>query len=1211
MFPRHLTVWLALVIMIAVAAATTGRADACRGIDLDCRVEGSLRVHFPAITDPGIPPTPVIGPVQHAWADAAASPLPGDSAVICNTLLGRPGGFQPPGNPDEVAFTTALFGYPPASQSRGYTGNIDFTTVYGGTLVNARLYALRCNPALLYPAMEACMRRGVHTPGVVHASPLTGVVNARSLFWLEGVLANDDRLWLLGASATGGGGQCDPAHDGAACIWDDATSPTSDGVWLTDGELTYTDNRGTHTVDCDTIGGILDPVDGACPQCATGRAAATSVVQTFTGDPLSPVDSGERLNHGSDPAVFAQATAVDGSWGDTDGDGIIDVDRFGRPNHHPDTGVTGNIVITRRLDPVSLGASIHLDFGPWQWEYDAAAAQDQRAYGQTTPTRGTGPGWDLFADFIATTPGVNARGDDLSAVPGAALDALICDPAQSSCTTGYAGPAHAYETHGLHRLRVLVGRSLGSSVTRAQTGVAVSKITFAVDDVYDWTETWDHEPVAQRFAWSARSSAGGSSDCRTTADANEQLGSTCNTTRFRTGWVPSIHGDGADPVIAGPALYSYERTYTDCDPWGDVVAPGDPGPTSATISDRGGVVSGGSTVRSCSYDSALYRDEPTTETQEVCDDPPNNTLNCRDEEVEVTNSVHIWDVYVCDGSVTVTHQAPLSASQHCSARGTTTEIAALFDAANPGNQAVAETTPPTVTNVITNITPNIGRNNNLLDKDCGWRRTGLSWEHRHHAYWSCHSDARTPTEWNHEWYEPSIGAVDAVTSDGTPNPTQPLGGAECRSQHTLVVQPAALTIPLRPRALPDAAVPYACALAGSPSCPDTCGTQDGVDHGYPVIRREPILARSETRPAGLDPVGCPAGTPVGDGVTTPPPPPNAAPTFWTGVRTFYIDENSVWPVAVEDQHGNPGRLPASDADNDPLTYHMGACHLDFYVDNTDGRTIKARPSAQLDYETPPNPYRCTIRVSDPDGASDSTNITIHIRDVNEASGHAPVFSPALYAFVIGEHARPNAAVGTVAATDADLLATPPVGEALTYALTRSLTDLPSNHFAINSATGAITVRTDAVLNAPTKSTYALIATVTDNGGNTAAATVHITVTPEADAVAVPTNIIFDRISYTSLLGLPRIIHYFSWDAPAGSGSRSYDLARQAIDGSGEWVIARTHGPTTATSLGHPWDIPAAGITTPWYEARIRLAGTPGAAWSAPHRCIAAPNAPGC
>ena len=97
----------------------------------------------------------------------------------------------------KAPFTTA-FTYPPASQARGYTGGIDdvqLETVYGGTLTNARIYALRCNPDVFYPAIAACITSGVHTPGVVHASPRTGVVNARLLFWIAGVLANDDQLW--------------------------------------------------------------------------------------------------------------------------------------------------------------------------------------------------------------------------------------------------------------------------------------------------------------------------------------------------------------------------------------------------------------------------------------------------------------------------------------------------------------------------------------------------------------------------------------------------------------------------------------------------------------------------------------------------------------------------------------------------------------------------------------------------------------------------------------------------------------------------------------------------------------------------------------------------------------------------------------------------------------------------------------------------------
>ena len=238
----------------------------------------------------------------------------------------------------------------------------------------------------------------------------------------------------------------------------------------------------------------------------------------------------------------------------------------------------------------------------------------------------------------------------------------------------------------------------------------------------------------------------------------------------------------------------------------------------------------------------------------MCADPndPSTCVQpqlCSYQDVPVTQNEHVLDGYSCTGRVVETHQEPLSSS-HCS--GPNTELTRAFDPTNPA--AAEDTAPPQrdVLNTVVGGLPsgiqrNLGQNNSLIGRECGWARTSLTWRHRHHAYWSCHADAQgaftDPATWNHTWYNPPDGTTNIVTSgpNGAVNPVQPGGGAECRDDHTYVpVVPALpITIPLRPRVLPDAPVSYACNRAHDPAlCPDTCGTQDGDAHGYPVIRRE-------------------------------------------------------------------------------------------------------------------------------------------------------------------------------------------------------------------------------------------------------------------------------------------------------------------------------------------------------------------------------------
>ena len=204
----------------------------------------------------------------------------------------------------------------------------------------------------------------------------------------------------------------------------------------------------------------------------------------------------------------------------------------------PDQHLEGNVHILRRLNPEGLGAYIYLDFGPWIWGYEESASTDQRLYDDSTPpstppTGPRGPGWDTFQYFIDNTATVSARGETLTASEGSSLDALICDPRHASCLTGYDGPAHVYDAHGLHRLNVLVGRTMGTELT----GYA-SHIDFTLDDVYSWIEIWPTTLQGVRPAPGELPSWEPRADCTTSADANEHLGSTCNTTRYKTDWTP-------------------------------------------------------------------------------------------------------------------------------------------------------------------------------------------------------------------------------------------------------------------------------------------------------------------------------------------------------------------------------------------------------------------------------------------------------------------------------------------------------------------------------------------------------------------------------------------------------------------------------------------------------------------------------------------------
>ena len=99
----------------------------------------------------------------------------------------------------------------------------------------------------------------------------------------------------------------------------------------------------------------------------------------------------------------------------------------------------------------------------------------------------------------------------------------------------------------------------------------------------------------------------------------------------------------------------------------------------------------------------------------------------------------------------------------------------------------------------------------------------------------------------------------------------------------------------------------------------------------------------------------------------------------------------------------------------------------------------------------------------------------------------PVFGSSTYAFSVAENAATGTAVGTVAATDAN-------DDTVTYSVTAGNGD---GAFAIDSASGAITVA--GSLDRETTSSYTLTVQAADGNGGTGTATVTVTVTKANEA----------------------------------------------------------------------------------------------------------------
>lgn len=176
-------------------------------------------------------------------------------------------------------------------------------------------------------------------------------------------------------------------------------------------------------------------------------------------------------------------------------------------------------------------------------------------------------------------------------------------------------------------------------------------------------------------------------------------------------------------------------------------------------------------------------------------------------------------------------------------------------------------------------------------------------------------------------------------------------------------------------------------------------------------------------------------------------------------QSFNLAENSAANTVV-------GTVVASDPGNETLHYSItsGNGAGAFSIDSSSGQ-IKVADASALDFETHPA-FALTVTVTNTSDQAASATITINLTDVNDP--------PAVTAstFDLDINSVHGAAVGTVNASDAD------AGQLLTYSITNGNT---SNAFAIDPATGAITVDNAAALGLNVNPIFTLSILVTDNG----------------------------------------------------------------------------------------------------------------------------------
>jgi hypothetical protein len=189
-------------------------------------------------------------------------------------------------------------------------------------------------------------------------------------------------------------------------------------------------------------------------------------------------------------------------------------------------------------------------------------------------------------------------------------------------------------------------------------------------------------------------------------------------------------------------------------------------------------------------------------------------------------------------------------------------------------------------------------------------------------------------------------------------------------------------------------------------------------------------------------------------------------------QSFNIPEN-IANLAVVDT------VAASDADTtgEPRQNWMivGGDPTGVFAINSATGQITIADNSTLDFDTSPTSYALSVTTSDGTNSSAPETVTVNLTDVNDI---APVIDPA-QSFDIPEDIANSAVVGTVAANDVDTTGEPRQNWMI-------VGGDPAGVFAINSATGQITIADNSTLDFDTSPTSYALSVTTSDGTNTSA-----------------------------------------------------------------------------------------------------------------------------
>ncbi|UUO08799.1 cadherin domain-containing protein [Blastopirellula sp. J2-11] len=285
---------------------------------------------------------------------------------------------------------------------------------------------------------------------------------------------------------------------------------------------------------------------------------------------------------------------------------------------------------------------------------------------------------------------------------------------------------------------------------------------------------------------------------------------------------------------------------------------------------------------------------------------------------------------------------------------------------------------------------------------------------------------------------------------------------------------------------------------------------------------------------------------------------NETPVIADGPFSFSINEDDTdafTPVAP--LAGSVTDPEVDDANQtQSLIYSLSGASASLFTINSATGAIGINTGSTFDFETTKS-YELTVTVSD-GTKSTMTTVTVSVADVNED----PVFDNDPFVFGFDED-KTSGVVGSVTATDPDAAddtptATNPENATLTYSFTGTL----DSRFAIDSATGEISIVADSQFDYETEPTISLEVMVEDAGApvksHTATVTINIADINEAPEFGEDSysGQIDENTSPGTVVVLGTAITATDEDTPAQT--LTYSFATDG-DGGGKFAIDPTTG----------------------------------------------------